>query len=84
MGPLFWNQYVHFQVGYPECEGKSAMSWANAAFFFTYKMVFMGYGFTSGGQIQASKHYIESVPLVPKDRSTVQYLGIHYHNHSNR
>ena len=43
-------------------------------------MVFMGRGFTSGGQksvsgfsaaackIQASKRYIESLPLVPKDK----------------
>ena len=43
-------------------------------------MVFMGRGFTSGGQksvsgfsaaackIQASKCYIESLPLVPKDK----------------
>ena len=38
-------------------------------------MVFMGRGFTSGGQksgavrkIQASKHYIESLPLVLKDK----------------
>ena len=43
-------------------------------------MVFMGLGFTSGGQesgsvfsaavciIQASKHYIESLPLVLKDK----------------
>ena len=45
-----------------------------------YKMVFMGRGFTSGGQksvsgfsaaackIQASKCYIESLPLVLKDK----------------
>ena len=42
-------------------------------------MVFMGRGFTSGGQesvfsaavckIQASKHYTESLPLVPKDKT---------------
>ena len=43
-------------------------------------MVFMGRGFTSGGQesgsvfsaavckIQASKHYIKSLPLVTKDK----------------
>ena len=43
-------------------------------------MVFMGCGFTSGGQesgsvfsasmciIQASKHYVESLPLVLKDK----------------
>ena len=43
-------------------------------------MVFMGRGFTSGGQksgsgfsaaackIQASKRYIESLPLIPKDK----------------
>ena len=43
-------------------------------------MVFMGRGFTSGGQesgsvfsaavckIQASKRYIKSLPLVPKDK----------------
>ena len=53
-------------------------------------MVFMGRGFTSGGQesgsvfsaavckIQASKHYIECLPSIPKDnfsqgeRSAVQ------------
>ena len=45
-------------------------------------MVFMGHGFTSRGQvsgsvfsasvciIQASKHYIESLPLVLKDKRT--------------
>ena len=44
-------------------------------------MVFMGCGFTSGGQesgsvfsaavckIQASKRYIESLPLVPKEKA---------------
>ena len=50
-------------------------------------MVFVGRGFTSGGQesgsvfsidmckIQASKRYIESVPLVLKDKSSCFFQG---------
>ena len=50
-------------------------------------MVFVGRGFTSGGQesgsvfsidmckTQASKHYIESVPLVLKDKSSCFFQG---------